>query len=84
MNDARASAHKLMQVGRRLNDPHSVGLGLGLLTWICVASASYAEALEYSDQSLAAAVTPADRYSALAGRGPRWCCFGEPKRVRSY
>ena len=69
MNDARASAHKLMQVGRRLNDPRSVGLGLGLLTWICVASASYAEALEYSDQSLAAAVTPADRYSALAGRG---------------
>ena len=52
------SAHELMQVGRLLNDPRSTGLGLGLLTWIALVSDSYAEALEYSEQSLAVAVTP--------------------------
>lgn len=69
MNDARASARELMEAGRLLNDPRSTGLGLGLLTWISVASDSYAEALEYSDQSLVVAVTPADRFSAIAGKG---------------
>ena len=69
INDARDSAHELMQVGRRLNDPRSTGLGLALLTWIALMSDSYAEALEYSEQSLAVAVTPLDRYTALNGKG---------------
>jgi len=52
-----------------LNDPRSVGLGLALLSWIAVISDSYAEALEYSEQSLAVAVTPIDRSFALPGKG---------------
>ena len=64
MNEARDAARELMQVGRRLNDPRSTGLGLNLLTWIALMSDSYAEALEYSEQSLAVAVTPLDRNAA--------------------
>ena len=64
INDAREAAGELMQVGRLLNDPRSTGLGLALLTWIALLSDSYAEALEYSEQSLAVAVTPFDRACA--------------------
>ena len=53
----------------RLNDPRSTGLGLNLLTWIALTSDSYAEALEYSEQTLAAAVTPLDRNGAINGKG---------------
>ena len=69
MNDARESARELMQVGRLLNDPRSTGLGLGLLTWIALVSDSFAEALDYSEQSLAVAVTPWDRSAAIDGKG---------------
>ena len=61
MNDARDAARELMQVGRLLNDPRSTGFGLWLLSIIALMSESYAEALEYSEQSLAVAVTPVDR-----------------------
>ncbi len=47
----------------------STGLGLGLLTWIALASDSYAEALKYSEQSFIAAVTPYDRQNAINGKG---------------
>jgi class 3 adenylate cyclase len=61
MNHARDAARELMQVGRRLNDPRSTGFGLWLLSLIALHSDSYVEALEYSEQSLAVAVTPVDQ-----------------------
>jgi hypothetical protein len=61
INDARDAARELMQVGRRLNDPRSTGFGLRLLSVIALMSESYAEALEYNEQSLAVAVTPLDQ-----------------------
>lgn len=66
---ARDSARELMQVGRTLGDPRSTGLGLALLTYIAMVSDSYAEALEYSEQALAGAVTPFDRNTARIGKG---------------
>ena len=66
MNDARDAARELMQVGRLLNDPRSTGFGLWLLSIIALMSESYAEALEYSEQSLAVAVTPVDRNLSTA------------------
>jgi hypothetical protein len=66
---ARDSARELMQVGRSLGDPRSTGLGLALLTWIAMVSDSYAEALKYSEQALAVAVTPFDRNVARIGKG---------------
>jgi len=61
MNDARDAARELMQVGRLQKDPRSTEVGLWLLSIIALLSGSYAEALEYSEQSLAVAVTPVDR-----------------------
>ena len=58
MTQARDAARELMQVGRQLNDPRPTGQGLGLLSWIALVSDSYAEALEYSEQSLSVAITP--------------------------
>jgi class 3 adenylate cyclase/tetratricopeptide (TPR) repeat protein len=69
MNDARHSARALMQVGRNLDDPRSTGLGLCVLALISLLSDAYAEALEYSEQSIALAVTPFDRETALNIKG---------------
>jgi hypothetical protein len=44
----------------------STGAGLSLLSMIAFASESYVEALEYSEQSLAVAVTPVDRIAPLS------------------
>ena len=58
---ARDLALELLEFGRSLNDPRSIGEGLWLLSYIALLSDSYAEALEYSEKSLAVVVTPADR-----------------------
>jgi class 3 adenylate cyclase/tetratricopeptide (TPR) repeat protein len=69
MNDARESARALMQVGRLLDDPRSTGLGLCVLALIALLSDAYTEALEYSEQSIAVAVTPFERETALNIKG---------------
>ena len=58
--EASASARELMRIGGVLHDPRSMGVGLWLLTWAALASDWYAEALDYSEQALAVAVTPLD------------------------
>ena len=77
ISEARALAHELMQVGRLLNDPRCTGLGLGLLGWIALTFGSYAEALEYSEQLLPAAVTPWDRESATLLKGCALVVLGQ-------
>ena len=69
ITEARASASELMEVGKLLHDPRSTGLGLALFTWVALVGDSYAEALEYSEQSLNVAVTPFDRDTAIHGKG---------------
>ena len=69
MGEARAAAHELMQVGRQLNDPRSIGLGLGMLAGIANATEAYAEALEYSEQLMSVVVTPWDGEAATLGKG---------------
>ena len=69
MREARDAARELMQVGQMLNDPRSTGLGLWTLAFIALISDSYTEALEYSEQSLALAITPIDRINAGASKG---------------
>ncbi len=77
INEARAAALELMDVGRQLADPRSTGMGLAVLTWIALASGSYAEALDYSEQSLAVAVAPWERLSALSGKGCSLVLLGQ-------
>ena len=74
---ARASARELIQVGSLLDDPRSTGLGVALLAWIALMSDSYAEALEYSERSLAVAVTPWDRNMATIGKGCALVLLGQ-------
>jgi class 3 adenylate cyclase/tetratricopeptide (TPR) repeat protein len=69
INEARDAARELMRIGRQLKDPRAAGFGLCLLSWIAVWEDSYTEALEYSEQALAAAITPLDRILATAGIG---------------
>ena len=68
INDARNSARELMQVGQSLNDPRSTGFGLLLLSIIALVSDSYAEALEYSEQSLTVAITPVEQTFASGAK----------------
>ena len=69
IGEARALTHELMQVGRQLNDPRSIGLGLGMLAGIANSTEAYAEALEYSEQLLSVVVTPWDSEAATLGKG---------------
>jgi len=69
VNEAREAAHELMRHGRSIDDPRSIGLGLGLLSWIAYFADSYVEALEYSEQPLAFAITPFDRYVPMVVKG---------------
>ena len=69
MDEARAAAHELMHVGRQLNDPRSIGLGLGMLAGIANSIESYAEALEYSEQLLSIVITPWDSEAATLAKG---------------
>ena len=69
MIEASATARELMQIGRISHDPRSMGVALWLLTWAAVFSDSYAEALEYSQQALAVAVTPLDEDISTMAKG---------------
>jgi hypothetical protein len=66
---ARESAQAIMSVGKSLNDPRCTSAGLWVLTWIALGSDSYGEALNYSEQSLATAITPLDRSIAMGAMG---------------
>jgi hypothetical protein len=65
MLEARDSAIQLIKIGEQLNDPRSFGSALTLLNFIAMISESYAEALDYSEQTLAVAITPNERHEAL-------------------
>jgi hypothetical protein len=69
VNEAREVARELMRYGSSVDDPRSTGLGLWLLTWIALFADSNVEALEYSEQSSAVAITPFDRYAAIVAKG---------------
>jgi class 3 adenylate cyclase/tetratricopeptide (TPR) repeat protein len=79
MNAARASVHDLMQVGQVLNDPRCTGLGLWLLSFIALLSDSYAEALAYSEQCLAVALTEQDRLIALGAKAGALVLLRQPE-----
>jgi class 3 adenylate cyclase len=69
LNCASDAARQLMEVGRRANNPRSIGLGLAGLAAVALVSASYTEALEYSEQSMAVAVAPHDKMTAMLIKG---------------
>jgi class 3 adenylate cyclase len=56
---------ELMAVGRRMNDPRSIGLGMMLRAWAALASDDYASALDFAEASVGMACTPFDRECAV-------------------
>jgi hypothetical protein len=68
INHARDAADDLVRVGGALNDPRATGLGLYFLSWIALIFGSYGEALDYSERSLAVALTPLERNGAINAR----------------
>ncbi len=81
INEARESARKLLDVGRLLNDPRSTGFGLNLLGFVALFSDSYAEVLDYSEQSLSVAVTPWDRAAASLAKGDALMLLRRPEEA---
>ena len=69
MNVARKIAEKMSKIGRRLNDPRPMGMGMGILGWIALTSDDYAKALSCADECLQIAHTPQERMNALGVRG---------------
>jgi class 3 adenylate cyclase len=69
MTHARDAANELMRVGHMLNDPRSTGQALNLLAWMSLVSDAYSDALEYSEQCLAVAITPFERIGASGVKG---------------
>jgi hypothetical protein len=60
VSQAQAAAQELMRVGRRLNDPRSLGFGMQLLGWIALTSDDYKAALGFAETGISAACTPFD------------------------
>jgi hypothetical protein len=69
MKQARDAATDLMRVGQESDDPRATGVGLSVLALIALLSASYPEALQYSEESMAVAVTPIDRETGVNIKG---------------
>jgi hypothetical protein len=60
---AQQAAQALLAVGRRMNDPRSIGFGMQLLGWIALASDDYRAALGFAETGISNACTPWDRES---------------------
>jgi len=58
---AHEAAQELLAVGRRMNDPRSIGFGMQLLGWIALLSDDYAAALGFAETGMTDACTPFDR-----------------------
>jgi class 3 adenylate cyclase/tetratricopeptide (TPR) repeat protein len=69
MGVARKIAEKMSKIGRRLNDPRPMGMGMGILGWIALTSDDYAKALSCADECLQIAHTPQERMNALGVKG---------------
>jgi tetratricopeptide (TPR) repeat protein len=61
---AQQAAQTLLAVGRRMNDPRSIGFGMQLLGWIALASDDYQAALGFTKAGISNARTPWDRESS--------------------
>ena len=66
---ARSIAEETSAIGRQLNDPRPVGVGLGVLGWVALTSEDYGNALTYAQECLRIALTPQDRMTASPIQG---------------
>jgi hypothetical protein len=76
---AHEAADKLMAVGRRLNDPRSIGYAMALEAWIALTSDDYAGALEFAEKSLSIARAPFERETANVARNAALALLRRPE-----
>jgi hypothetical protein len=69
MKVAQDIAEEMSAIGRNLNDPRPIGMGMGILGWIALASDDYGKALSYAEECLQIAYTPTERMVALGAKG---------------
>ena len=65
---AHEAAQELIAVGRRMNDPRSIGFGMQLEAWVAYMHEDYDTALNLAETAISVARTPADRTSAIQAR----------------
>jgi hypothetical protein len=66
INDCYSHARKLIEIGRRVNDPRALGFGLWLMGYAAVILDDYPAALSYAEESLDVVKTPFDVRSAIS------------------
>jgi hypothetical protein len=69
MKAAREIAEEMSAIGRQLNDPRPIGMGMGILGWISLTGDDYEKALDCANECLRIAYTPQERMNALGVRG---------------
>jgi class 3 adenylate cyclase len=67
MMNAHEAAQELIAIGRRMNDPRSIGYAMALQAWIALTSADYVSALNFAETSIGIARTPHDKELAKGG-----------------
>ena len=60
---------EMSAIGTNLNDPRPIGMGMGILGWIALASDDYGKALNCAEECLQIAYTPNERMVALGAKG---------------
>src|SRR5260370_14515561 len=83
MVKARAAADESVAVGRRMNDPRSIGVGMATQAWIAMVSDDYETALGLAEASVDIARTPYDLEPAKYGTIAARVLLGRPEAVSS-
>ena len=61
MSNATKAAEELVEVGRRMNDPRSLGYGIALMANVALGNEDYRAALKFGEMGIGVARTPYDR-----------------------
>jgi AAA ATPase domain len=68
MARANEAVEGIMAMGRRMNDPRSIGFGMTLRTWCALINDDYGAVLKFAETVMSIASTPFDREGAKSGK----------------
>jgi hypothetical protein len=81
MAKAHEAAEELMAVGRRMNDPRSIGFGMQLEAWVAQVSDDYMAALNFAETGIGIARTPIDRANAMNAKNAALVLLRRPEAL---
>ena len=70
-----------MAVGRRMNDPRSIGFGMQLEAWVALVSDDYEAALNFAETGIGIARTPLDRANAVNAKNAALVLLRRPQAL---